>query len=218
MKNRTALTRQITLILAACCIFSTGCTISQGIRESVEYNDSVNDFVLNWRNSNWSQRAWAEREHQFEGQLHGDDFKEGFRAGYTEIAEGGVGCLPTVPPRKYWSWRYQSPDGKARVDAWFAGYPEGVKAAQDEGIGDWSSINVRTAAVKPASQPIQAKADPAPRILPTPYRAPVINGQQQSNDISRLPPITPASASIELSDSQVSLNPSYQRQLATNRR
>lgn len=198
MRSRTDFTRHLLLAISFGCILSTGCTISQGIRESIEYNDSVNDFVLNWRNSNWSQRAWAEREEQFAGQIHSDDFKEGFRAGYTEIAQGGVGCLPTVPPRKYWSWRYQSPDGQARVDAWFAGYPEGVKAAQDEGIGDWSSINVRTAAVTPPTTPIQAKADAAPAIAPPTF----VQEQTRSPEIQRLPPLTPASATIEISDRQ----------------
>ena len=72
------------------------------------------------------------------------EFAQGFKAGYMEIADGGTGCSPAFPPREYWGWKYQSCEGQARVAAWYAGYPHGARAAEEEGIGSWTQIQTST--------------------------------------------------------------------------
>ena len=112
---------------------SSGCTLFKGINEYVAYNESCDEFVLDWRNHVWSWQAWRARMHQFGGQPQFYSFGEGFRDGYQEVATGGDGCPPAIAPRRFWSYNYQSPEGQAKVAAWFAGYPYGVQAAREDG-------------------------------------------------------------------------------------
>ncbi len=132
-------------VLAACLAavpWAIGCSAVQGVREHIAYNDTVNDFALSWRNSAWASQAWHMRKWQFIDQPYFRDFGEGFRAGYIDVASGGNGCTPALPPRKYWTWRYQTAEGQAKVAAWFAGYPHGARAAEEDGAGLFSQIQV----------------------------------------------------------------------------
>jgi hypothetical protein len=134
--------RQTLALCVLALALNVGCTAVQGIREHIAYNDTVNDFVLEWRNNAWASQAWHQRKWQFVGQPYLREFGEGFRAGYADVANGGNGCTPALPPRKYWNWRYQSGEGQAKVAAWFAGYPHGAKAAEEDGAGLYSQIQV----------------------------------------------------------------------------
>jgi len=80
------------------------------------------------------------RRAQFEGQPYIEHFGAGFRAGYEDVAGGANGCTPALPPRKYWTWKYQTPEGQGKTAAWFAGYPHGAKAAEEDGAGNFSQI------------------------------------------------------------------------------
>jgi hypothetical protein len=128
----------IALLFAA----NTGCSTFQGVRDYLQYNDATDDFVIGWRNYVWANKAWAAQKECYYGQPHLADFGEGFRAGYRNVAAGGNGCPPPLPPRNYWSWKYQSPEGQAKIAAWFAGYPYGAAAAEQEGAGNWREIPV----------------------------------------------------------------------------
>jgi hypothetical protein len=70
------------------------------------------------------------------------DFRRGFVAGYQSVSQGGDGTIPAMPPRKYWGSQYLSPDGQGKAKAWFEGYPEGVQAAQADGIDAYRDIYV----------------------------------------------------------------------------
>jgi hypothetical protein len=120
----------------------TGCTPLRGLREYVEYNDACNDFVMGWRNSAWARQAWHERKHMYVGEPQFVAFGQGFRDGYADVASGSSGCVPPLPPRRYWTWQYQTGEGQAKVAAWFAGYPHGAKAAQEDGAGNFQQIQV----------------------------------------------------------------------------
>jgi hypothetical protein len=121
---------------------STGCTVTQGARETLAYSDSMNDFVLGWRNRAWAKRAWREKEVEYCNQPFLDDFGQGFQDGYIDAAEGGAQCSPALPPRKYWSWKYQTAEGQGKTAAWYAGYPAGARAAEEEGAHLWSEIQI----------------------------------------------------------------------------
>src|SRR5262245_59264262 len=89
----------------------------------VAYYETTESIILGWRNHVWSKRAWYQQRHLFAAHPYVVDFGEGFRSGYLDVAGGGDGCVPVLPPRRYWSWRYQSPEGQAKTNAWFEGYP-----------------------------------------------------------------------------------------------
>ena len=119
-----------------------GCSLFQGARDYIEYNDATNDFVVGWRHYVWSNKAWhANRPYHLQ-ESHLYDFGEGFRAGYRDVAAGGNGCPPPLPPRSYWTWKYQNPEGKGKIAAWFSGYPYGAKAAEEDCAGNWGQIPV----------------------------------------------------------------------------
>lgn len=138
------------LVLAASA--SSGCISADAVKSYIAYNDPANDFVMGWRNSVWARQAWHARKWQFvdEPQFHA--FGQGFRDGYVSVAGGGNGCPPPLPPRRYWNWRYQTAEGQAQVAAWFAGFPHGAQAADEEGAGLYQQIQV--------SHPIEVQYSP----------------------------------------------------------
>lgn len=117
----------------------------QGMGQQFAYSDRVDRMVLGWRNKAFAHHAWSCRKHQFGGRACLAHFGHGFCQGYRDVAAGGNGCLPVVPPRSYWSWRYQTAEGQAKVAAWFDGYPAGAIAAAEDGAASWSQIQVSPA-------------------------------------------------------------------------
>ncbi len=132
----------LVLLVLLAAVGLTGCSIGQSIGNYLAYNDTQNDFVMGWRNRVWARQAWHEQKHQFAGHQQFRAFGEGFRAGYVNVASGGNGCPPAVPPRKYWSWKYQTPEGQCKVAAWFEGFTYGAQAAESDGAGNFQQIQV----------------------------------------------------------------------------
>lgn len=151
------------LAVLACGVVSllatTGCTFIHNSYENFRYDDTWNKAVSSTRNKAWSKTAWHKRKHLFCREKQLDDFCKGFRAGYSDVCSGSTGCTPSVPPREYWSWQYQSAEGQRKTSAWFAGYPHGARAAEEDGVANWSQIQLsselqqqyRTAGVLPPS-------------------------------------------------------------------
>jgi len=122
----------------------TGCNAWSGARDSWAYNGCWNNMMMAYRNEALANKAWHSRKHQFCNEKHNHEFCEGFRAGYADVADGGNGCNPAFPPRQYWGWKYQSAEGQAKVAAWYAGFPHGARAAEEDGIGNWTQIQTST--------------------------------------------------------------------------
>ena len=136
LSTNTGLSQRITscalLFLAGMAISaSSGCTIVQSATDFVHYNEMTDDFVLGWRNHVWSRQAWIEHRPEYQNHPHIHAFKNGFIDGYSSVASGGNGCPPALPPRCYWSWKYQSPEGQAKVATYFEAFPLGAKAAEE---------------------------------------------------------------------------------------
>ena len=96
--------------------------------------------MIGYRNSVLAAKAWHNEKHCHKKHCHLSDLKNGFMQGYSDVATGSDGCVPAVAPRSYMGWKYQTPDGQARVNAWFEGYPLGVRAAERDGVGNWGQI------------------------------------------------------------------------------
>ena len=119
-----------------------GCQATEGLRDTLAYNDGFNDVIVGWRNRVWASQAWHEQRDLAANQSFPADFEQGFRDGYAATGYDGDGCPPPVPPRKYWTWKYQSPEGQGKVSAWYAGWPHGARAAEEDGVTNWSQIQV----------------------------------------------------------------------------
>ena len=148
------------LILAG----SGGCSVLGNAYGYVKRADCLNDFMLSHRNKVFAQRAWFREEACHAGQANLGEFKAGFIKGYIDVANGGNGCCPSVAPNQYWGWKYQSPGGQAAIGAFFAGYPYGAKAAEQDGLSNWSNV-----------RPHQLRSEnPAPTT--NPQAAPMVYG------------------------------------------
>jgi len=122
-----------------------GCSPLKCLRDQIAYNHHVNELVTSSHNRRLAKRAWKQRRSEFCDQPQFRDFGAGFGAGYCDVASGGHGCPPPLPPRKYWKSRYEDYLGQERVAAWFAGYPHGARAAEEDGVGAWRSIQLSPA-------------------------------------------------------------------------
>ena len=127
----------ILLLTGAAAVPFAGCT---AMTSSWQYNGSWNKTMMGQRNKSNGTKAWNCRKQHFCNEKYQREFSQGFKAGYMDVADGGTGCTPSFPPRDYWGWKYQSCEGQARVAAWFAGYPHGARAGEEDGIGNWSQI------------------------------------------------------------------------------
>lgn len=132
---------------------STGCMFFNGMQRALSRHDALDEFMVDYRNRAWAARAWLCRKGQFATHCHPADLEAGFRQGYEDVAAGGSGCLPAVCPRAYWGWQYQSADGQSRMNAWFEGYPLGVQAAEQDGVGNWGNVGTAFPHQQPAPIP-----------------------------------------------------------------
>lgn len=58
------------------------------------------------------------------------DFEQGFQTAFLDIANGGSGALPAVPPPRYWTAAYRTTWGHHKAREWFEGYQAGANAAK----------------------------------------------------------------------------------------
>ncbi len=119
---------------------SSGCTAWTGVQQSWQYNGYFNESMIGLRHSSLASKAWHSRKHCHSHERYMKEFSRGFKAGYMSVAGGGDGCTPSHAPREYWGWQYQSAEGQTRVASWFAGFPQGVHAAEQDGVGGWTQI------------------------------------------------------------------------------
>ncbi len=126
-------------------ISTSGCSVVHNGYTAMSRNSSWNDTVVVLRNRSCSAKSWHRRKQNFCNEKHCSDFCKGYRAGYEAMASGSDGCTPAFPPSNYWSWEYQSGEGQARTSAWFAGYPQGVRAAEEEGAANWHQLQMSAA-------------------------------------------------------------------------
>ncbi len=139
MLRRGKLVTASLIVVLAC---SSGCTLVHNASKLCRQNDEWNEAVIVMRNRNWATKAWHKRKHNFCNQKYSTDFATGFRQGYEDVANGTNGCTPATPPRAYWTWEYQSGEGQARTAAWFSGYPQGARAAEEDGVGNYAQMQL----------------------------------------------------------------------------
>ncbi|MBX3443090.1 MAG: hypothetical protein KF774_11850 [Planctomyces sp.] len=67
------------------------------------------------------------------------DFASGYQQAYVDVALGGSGVTPAVPPRSYWGMADRSAAGHRRVQDWFDGYGAGADEAWTV-FGDYNVV------------------------------------------------------------------------------
>jgi hypothetical protein len=64
-----------------------------------------------------------------DGQCLSCDYRLGFEQAYVDVARGGSGQVPALPPAQFWKVCARDPKGHARAQQWFAGYAAGAPRA-----------------------------------------------------------------------------------------
>lgn len=106
----------------------------------ISTKDCIDRCMMDCRNKCYAEMAWLKCKSNYCDVDCKCDFGKGFRDGYVAVAAGGGLCQPALPPREYWEFCNQNPEGQDRQLAWFNGYSYGALYAEQEGIADWSRI------------------------------------------------------------------------------
>lgn len=67
--------------------------------------------------------------HQMHPSCKSCHFRRGYEQAYIDVALGGSGAVPALPPPSYWKTSARSPDGHQQAQEWFAGYAAGAGSA-----------------------------------------------------------------------------------------
>lgn len=122
-------------------VLASGCAQVKGLQDQLCYNDGLYQFTTCLHNRARAGQAWKRHAAEFCGEPHLKDFGAGFRQGYVDVANGEDGCPPPLPPRDYWASGCDTVEGQCRTEAWFAGYPCGAEAAEQDAAGIFRPIH-----------------------------------------------------------------------------
>ena len=143
------------------------------------YQFAVGDAVmLSYRDMVWARRAYNLRYGNLD-RPYGEHFYNGFCAGYADVMNGGDGYVPALPPVSYRGPRFQSTDGLQCVNAWFEGFPAGVKAAKQENVGDLNQVPISK--MMEAAIEMENKSKETPRAVTKVEREPQVDFQRNNH-------------------------------------
>ncbi len=170
--------RKAVLWSVAVCVLCSGCSLASTAAHNVLRlpAQALEDFSEAVRNRQLADAAWSAV--LATGGTYSEDHAAGFRDGFTDyLRAGGTGAPPTLPPRRYWKVRYQTPQGARAVADWFAGFRHGAAVAMASGYRQWVTIPVAgltpelpSPSACPPAQPAPPWTAPGgpPQELPTP--------------------------------------------------
>jgi hypothetical protein len=116
-------------VIICACVGLAGCSVltrtkSGECLEPHEYSRHMDEACARDRAE---KRALVALANCFPGT--NSDFRQGFIQAYVDIALGGDGALPPVPPERYWRTCERDPEGYCEANQWFAGYSAGAQRA-----------------------------------------------------------------------------------------
>ena len=105
-----------------------------------DIEDGFNDFMISSKIQTTAHWSWFSNRSLYRDVDHSCHFAKGYTAGYQNVAGGGNGCQPILPPRNYWKVCYQSAKGQCKIQAWFDGFSHGGLAAAQDNASLYSRI------------------------------------------------------------------------------
>jgi hypothetical protein len=179
-------------LICLCAIVSSGCA-------------TLDDYHYLVVHHHRSDQAWKQYRPGLGHRGTSSDYASGWKQGYFEVSTGGTGEPPAVPPRKYWSPKYQDLAGQRAIEDWYAGFQDGATVAESEGNGAWHAIySGPTVPVDPpfwefpefvpAEPPSATAADQLPHPAP-----PIVPEERESVTAIAPPPViaVPVSDQVE---------------------
>lgn len=103
--------------------------------------DALDDLSIRLWNHTLARRAWHRSGWERVNPPDAQHFEDGFIAGYADVASGKSGCLPALPPRRYWDPSSLDSAGRQTSLAWYNGYAEGALSAQEDGVRGWARLD-----------------------------------------------------------------------------
>src|SRR5579871_3744226 len=98
------------------------------------YHRVATDYQECKRNRELADQAWGSYFGKHPDLEYSKDFECGFKEGFADfLYSGGTGAPPPVPPRCYWNFRFETPEGHRAAQNWFAGWRAGAESARESG-------------------------------------------------------------------------------------
>jgi hypothetical protein len=136
--------------LLAFCALSVGCSpIRDSIRVLIV---EPHEYCLNMQNRTEKKRYLALADQALgqylvtcSGAPISEHFAHGFKEGFADyLYAGGTGAPPAVPPRCYWSAKYDNAEGRQAIEDWFAGFRRGAAMARSSGFRERITVPAST--------------------------------------------------------------------------
>ncbi len=131
-------------------LLAAGCSMyACAIRNiQVQTIQAVDDCYEQKREAALAEVAWAHEVHAEPDHHSSPAYACGFKDGFADyLYGGGTGEPPPVPPWRYRTIQYESPEGVRAVEDWFAGFRHGTRVARESGY--------RSLVVVPLSGPVE---------------------------------------------------------------
>jgi len=145
-----------------CCALMSGCNLFVSAARNLGFEATLRatDCTELLRERRLARSAWDQQCAANPVMVYSVDYRAGFEDGYIDFLNaGGSGEPPAVPPKRYWTRRYESPAGQQSGWDWFAGFQDGAAAARASGQRQFIIVPVWESAV-PVHPDIPVHPDP----------------------------------------------------------
>jgi hypothetical protein len=147
-------------LILAVCAFCPGCELAGNLAHTTafEVGRYTNECVEKMHEQRLASEAWDHFVCTYGGDAFSKDYGRGFKCGFADyLFAGGTGDPPPFPPLCYWGANYETPDGYAAIQDWFAGYRHGAAAAKESGYRQYVILPMAVpAAAAPPPPPVAA--------------------------------------------------------------
>jgi len=161
--------RACVLVILSCCTFGSGCNVVQDAAKTSwgELRYQATDRRIRRRIRRWAEEALREHVRLNPNGRLPTEYTDGFTEGFERYVMSGCGTPPPVPPARYQSARYVSPQGAGALHNWYMGYEAGVSDARARRVRQLVILPTRTGVYVPWQAAQWADALPARPLSPT---------------------------------------------------
>lgn len=165
----------------ALCLLLAGCHLVKNAAQNATYEAKLatDESKERCQYEKLAEETWAS-EQGAESPKFSKTYFEGFKDGFVDYLQfGGSGQPPYLPPKRFWTSHYRTPEGFQEIENWYAGFRHGVASAQRSGLRKWATLPNAYVTEQPLTVPHP------PTVLPLPSVYPTMEG---TTDVKPLPP------------------------------
>ncbi len=202
------------LIMFALCPLAMGCQLADNAAHNLTYEAKLTtaETLERCNYEKLARAAWETMERTGACGAFSKDYADGFTDGFVDYLQfGGSGQPPYVPPKRYWSPHFRTPEGHQAIEQWYAGFRRGVAAAHQSGYREWVTLpSAHTTETPPGhpvvsidptgpgiAVPVESHRPAAPQLPPIPQLMP--SGEPRTPAAPRAQTFTPAAPRAQTS-------------------